>query len=307
MKNLAAFVVNFRWIFVLLFLAMIVFSFFSIRWIKVENDITFYLPEDAEARRGLTIMEDEFTTFASARVMVKHVSEQDAGDIQTQLQAVENVALVQYDPTDNYRGDAALFSVTFADVTESEASEKALEEIRTLLADRDVTIDTEIGFSLAALIAEQMGSVLIFVVIVVLAVLIFTSSTYAEIPVMILTFIVAAVINMGTSFLMGTISFVSNSVAIVLQLALSVDYAIIFCNRYKEEHQTLDVHDAVVKALAASIPEISASSLTTIAGLTAMTFMKFRLGADMGLNLIKAIVCSLLTVRVCAPPSEPVW
>lgn len=301
MTKVASFIVNKRLFFVILFLAMIVFSFFSIRWIKVENDITFYLPEDAEARRGLTIMEDEFTTFASARVMVKSISEEEAAGIQEQLQEVENVALVQYDPHNNYRENAALFSITFSDVTESEASEKALEDIRSLLTGRDVTIDTEIGFSLAALIAEQMASVLVFVVIVVLAVLLFTSSTYAEIPVMILTFIVAAVINMGTSFLMGTISFVSNSVAIVLQLALSVDYAIIFCNRYKEEHQTLDVHDAVIKALAASIPEISASSLTTIAGLTAMTFMKFRLGADMGLNLIKAIICSLLTVFLFMP------
>ncbi len=301
MTKVAAFVVNKRKFIVLLFLALIVFSCFSVRWIKVENDITYYLSEDAEARRGLTIMENEFTTFASARVMVKHVTEEEADQLKTQIGELESVALVQHDPQNDYKGDAALFSVTFAEEAGSEESEQALSDVCALLADYDITVSTDIGFSLAKMIAEQMISVLIFVVIVVLAVLIFTSSTYAEIPVMILTFIVAAVINMGTSFLMGTISFVSNSVAIVLQLALSVDYAIIFCNRYKEEHQTLDTHDAVVKALAASIPEISASSLTTIAGLLAMTFMKFRLGADMGLNLIKAIVCSLLTVFLFMP------
>ena len=302
MTRAAAAIVKYRWIFVLLFAAMIVFSFFSVRWIQVEDDITFYLAEEAEARRGLTIMEEEFDTFGTAKVMVKRVSREEAADIAEQIRAVENVVLVTYDETENhYRDGYALYDVTFGDVTASEKSEKALSDVKALLGARDVTIHSDVGFSLADLIADQMATVLIFVVIVVLAVLLFTSSTYAEIPVMILTFLVAAIINLGTTFLMGTISFVSNSVAIVLQLALSVDYAIIFCNRYKEEHETLEIRDAVIKALAASIPEISASSLTTIAGLTAMTFMKFRLGADMGLNLIKAIISSLLTVFLFMP------
>ena len=302
MTRAAAAIVKYRWIFVLLFAALLVFSFFSVRWIQVEDDITFYLAEDAEARRGLTIMEEEFDTFGTAKVLVKRVSPQEAAEIAEQIAAVEDVVLVGYDETENhYKDGYALYDVTFGDVTESERSERAMDSVRTLLDGRDVTISTDVGFSLAELIAEQMAVVLVFVVIVVLAVLLFTSSTYAEIPVMLLTFAVAAIINMGTSFLMGTISFVSNSVAVVLQLALSVDYAIIFCNRYKEEHEKLEIRDAVVKALAASIPEISASSLTTIAGLTAMTFMKFRLGVDMGVNLIKAILCSLLTVFFFMP------
>ena len=302
MTRLAGFVVDRRRWILLLFAAMLVFSVFSLRWIKVEEDITAYLPEDAEAKQGLAIMEEEFITYGTAKVMVKNISLEDAKALSRELSQVQDVVLVQFDESaSHYKDDTALFDLTFADVAASERSEEALERVKTLLGDRDVTIDTEIGFSLSDLVAEQMLTVLIFVVIVVLAVLVFTSSTYAEIPVMILTFMVAAVINIGTHFLMGTISFVSNSVAIVLQLALSVDYAIIFCNRYKEEHERLDIHDAVVKALAASIPEIFASSLTTIAGLTAMTFMKFRLGVDMGMTLIKAIFCSLLTVFFFMP------
>lgn len=301
MNHLAGFVVKYRLFFALIFAALVVFSFFSIPWIQVENDITAYLPDDAEARRGLSIMEEEFSTLATAQVMVKRVSPEEAEDLAAQMQSVEDVVLVEYDEAENYKDGYALFTLTFGDVTESERSERAMENVRGLLAGRDVTVSTDVGFSLAWVIAEQMATVLIFVVIVVLAVLLFTSSTYAEIPVMLLTFAVAAIINMGTSFLMGTISFVSNSVAVVLQLALSVDYAIILCNRYKEEHEHLEIRDAVVKALAASIPEISASSLTTIAGLAAMTFMKLRLGVDMGVNLIKAIICSLLTVFFFMP------
>lgn len=302
MARLAGFVVDRRRWFLALFAAMIVFSAFSVRWIQVEEDITYYLPEDAEARKGLFIMEEEFTTYGSAKVMVKGIAPDEARALSRQLSQVEDVVLVQFDESEaHYKDQCALYDLTFSDTADSPRSEQALERVNELLADRDTTVYSEVGFSLSKLVADQMLTVLIFVIIVVLAVLVFTSSTYAEIPVMILTFLVAAVVNIGTHFLMGTISFVSNSVGIVLQLALSVDYAIIFCNRYKEEHQRLNVHDAVVKALAASIPEISASSLTTIAGLTAMTLMKFRLGVDLGLTLIKAIICSLLTVFLFMP------
>nr|AHF25268.1 RND family transporter [uncultured bacterium Contig1604] len=302
MEKIALFVVDRRRWILAFFAALIVFSAFSVRWIQVEEDITYYLPDDAEAKQGLFIMEDEFTTYGSARLMVKDISAEEAQELADQLAAVEDVALVQYDESrSHYRDGCALYDLTFADTADAPRSEQALERVQELVAERDTTLYSEVGFSLSKLVAEQMVTVLIFVIIVVLAVLVFTSSTYAEIPVMILTFLVAAVVNIGTHFLMGTISFVSNSVGVVLQLALSVDYAIIFCNRYKEEHERLEVRDAVVRALAVSIPEISASSLTTIAGLTAMTLMKFRLGVDLGITLIKAILCSLLTVFLFMP------
>ncbi|HOO28526.1 MAG TPA: MMPL family transporter, partial [Lachnospiraceae bacterium] len=116
-----------------------------------------------------------------------------------------------------------------------------------------------------------------------------------------LTFGSSAIIQMGTNFIFGTISFVSNSVTIVLQLALSVDYAVILLNRYKEEHAVLPAREAVIVALSKAIPEISGSSLTTIGRLIAMTFMQFKMGPDMGIVLIKAIILSLLSVFLLMP------
>jgi predicted RND superfamily exporter protein len=122
-----------------------------------------------------------------------------------------------------------------------------------------------------------------------------------EIPVLVLTFGLAAILNKGTNFIFGTISFVSNSIAIVLQLALAIDYAIILCHRYTEEREHLEARDAVVIALTKAIPEISGSSLTTLSGLATLTFMQFRIGYDMGIVLIKAIVFSLLSVFTFMP------
>ena len=143
--------------------------------------------------------------------------------------------------------------------------------------------------------------IMVYVAIVIVAVLLFTSETYGEIPVLILTFGVGMIVNQGTNYLLGKISFVSNSVTSILQLALSIDYAIIFCNRFKEEHKSLPIREAVILALSKSIPEIGASSLTTIGGLVAMLFMQFRLGPDMAICLIKSIGFALLSAFVVMP------
>ena len=302
MKKLAGFIVRLRYVFALIFIALIVFSFFSIGWVNVENDITAYLPENAEAKRGLMLMKQEFITYATADVMVENISEETALDIADELSAINGVMTVTFDTGEaHFKDGAALYSISFESPASDNSAVMAMSEIKEALSKYEFYVNSDAFSNLAEIIATEMGGVLIIVIFVVIGVLIFTSSTYAEVPVLLLTFIAAAIINMGTNFVMGTISFVSNSVAIVLQLALSVDYAIIFCNRYKEEHETKPVKEAVESALALSIPEIFASSLTTIAGLAAMTFMQFRLGLDMGVALIKSIIMSLFSVFFFMP------
>ncbi len=302
MERAAAFIVDKNKLFLIIFIALILFSAVSRGWVKVENDITVYLPETAEARRGLTIMEEEFTSYGTAQIMVENLTEKEAQELADRLSSVSGVMQVSFDTSEeHYQDGNALFDITFTGENTDPESVQAMKAVKAELEDNTVYIYSEVGTSLSDIIASEMSVVVILVAIVVVAVLIFTSSTYGEVLVLLGTFLTAAIINMGTNYLMGTISFVSNSVAIVLQLALSVDYAIIFCNRYKEEHELLPKKEAVIKALSLSIPEISASSLTTIAGLLAMTFMEFRLGADMGFVLIKAIICSILSVFLFMP------
>ncbi|MBM6938746.1 MMPL family transporter [Pseudoflavonifractor phocaeensis] len=147
-----------------------------------------------------------------------------------------------------------------------------------------------------------MQVILVIAFTIIVLVLLFTSRSYAEIPVLMITFGSAALLNMGANFIFGTISFVSNSVTVVLQLALAIDYAIILLHRFTEERAQLgEDRTACIAALAYSIPAISSSSLTTISGLAAMMFMQFGLGFDMGLVLIKAICFSMLSVFTLMP------
>ena len=169
------------------------------------------------------------------------------------------------------------------------------------LADYDIYVSTSLGNTQQETIDAEVRVIMVYVAVIIVIVLLLTSQTYAEVPVLILTFVVGMILNMGTNFMLGTISFVSNSVTNILQLALSLDYAIIFCNHFKEEHQTMPLKEAVIESLSKSIPEISSSSLTTVGGLVAMLFMQFRIGSDMAVCLIKSILFAMLSVFVVMP------
>ena len=302
MQKVAAVIVDRKTFFFLTFIVMAIFCVFSRNWVNVNDDITSYLAKDTETRRGLDIMESEFTTFATANVMVSSITYDAAEKLAPKIGAIDGVHSVEFDATEaHYKNASALFAVTFDGDTTSEVSEKAMDEIKSLLADYDTYISSEVGNPMEQTIKSEMVVVLGIAVFIIIAVLLFTSKTYMEIPVLLITFGAAALLNIGTNYWFGTISYVTDSIAVVLQLALAIDYAIILCHRYTEEREHLEARDAAVAALSKAIPEISASSLTTISGLAALSLMHFRLGYDMGIVLIKAIIMSMLSVFLLMP------
>ncbi len=302
MEKIATFIVDKRNLFFLLYAFALIFSIVATGWVKVENDITTYLPEDTETRQGLTVMNDNFVTYGTARVMVSNVTYETAENICSDLESIDGVTSVDFDDTtDHYKSASALFSVTFDGTTTDDISVHALHTIRDMLAGYDTYIDTEVGVDTSADLQSEMSVILVLAAIVIMLVLTLTSRSYAEVPVLIMTFGAAALLNMGTNFLCGTISFISNSVTVILQLALAIDYAIILCHRFSDEHETKDTREACIAALSKAIPEISSSSLTTISGLGALAFMHFGIGRDMATVLIKAILFSLLSVFTLMP------
>ena len=302
MEKIATFIVDKRNLFFLLYAFALIFSIVATGWVKVENDITTYLPEDTETRQGLTVMNDNFVTYGTARVMVSNVTYETAENICSDLESIDGVTSVDFDDTtEHYKSASALFSVTFDGTTTDDISVHALHTIRDMLAGYDTYIDTEVGVDTSADLQSEMSVILVLAAIVIVLVLTLTSRSYAEVPVLIMTFGAAALLNMGTNFLCGTISFISNSVTVILQLALAIDYAIILCHRFSDEHETKDTREACIAALSKAIPEISSSSLTTISGLGALAFMHFGIGRDMATVLIKAILFSLLSVFTLMP------
>ncbi len=302
MIKICGFIVDKRNLFFLLFGILIIFSAISRNWVGVENSMAYYLPASAETKQGLDLMDEEFVTYGACNVMVANVSYEQAEKIGERLEMLDGVYSADFDDTEeHYANGSAYYNITFDYDEDDDACLDALDRVKNMLDGYDYYLTTDLGDTESELIAEEMSTITVLVAIIVVTVLLLTTQAYAEIPVLLITFLSAAIVQMGTNFVFGTISFVSNSVTIVLQLALSVDYAVILLNRYKEEHATLPAREAVIVALSKAIPEISGSSLTTVGGLIAMTFMQYKMGPDMGIVLIKSIVLSLCAVFLLMP------
>ena len=312
MMWLAAFIVDKRKAFISLFSLACIYSAVSIPKVGVVNDLTEYLPESTETRQGLDIMNEEFTTFGTAKILVSNITYEKALKLGEELDEIKGISAVSfYDEDDdtydsqergNYYKDAsALYTLTFDEEEDTDLSQEAMVQVRQVLDGYSSYVYTTVDKDDAASLKADMKVIVVIVIFIILVVLLFTSKTYMEIVIFLAVFGVAALLNMGTNYWFGEISFVTNAVGAVLQLALAIDYAIILFHRFMEEHEDKDTIEAVTVALSKAIPEISSSSLTTVSGMVALMFMQFGIGMDLGSVLTKAIIISLLTVFLFMP------
>ena len=303
MERVASFIVDKRFLFILIFIGLCIMSIFTSNSVRVDEDLTNYLPDDSETRQGLAIMEREFITYGDARVMVSNITYTKAEELAAMLREVDGVKSVEIsqDP-EHFKDAAALFEVTFEGEKLDGIAIQGMEHVREALSGYDTYIYTEVGNPTGIILEKEMNMVLVILICIIILVLLLTSHTYAEVPILLITFGVAVWVNKGTNYWFGEISFITNSIAAVLQLGLAIDYAIILCHHYTDERERgLQAKEAVVKSLSMAIPEISASSLTTISGLLALAFMKIKIGQDMSFVLIKAIIFSMLSVFLLMP------
>ena len=316
MRRIAELIVKSKKLLLVLFAAAALGCLFTISKVEVINELTEYLPEDTETRQGVDIMDKEFTTFGTAKVMVDNSSYQEAcrlADVLEEIKGVSEVSLYKEEEEDekeitdgeglkdSYNGLAALFSITFETEEEEDTAQYAIADVRTALKDYDTSFYTTVDKDDSADLQEEMRAILVIAVAIIVFVLWFTSGTYMEIAIFMLVFAMAALLNMGTNFIFGDISFITNAVGTVLQLALAIDYAIIMFHRFMEEHGSVGTEEALIRALTKGIPEIASSSLTTVSGMVALMFMQFGIGMDMGRVLTKAIILSMLSVFCFMP------
>lgn len=289
----------------LLFLVAGFFCVLTMGKVKVNSDLTFFLPSEAETRKGLEVMAEEYANYGAADVMVVGITSEEAQELQQSMLELRHVASVNLsfaDSESNAGMSDVLFSIGFDESRENEEAVADMTTIRELLEQKETYINTDVGNSYHKKLAKEMVGIMLIAVLVILAVLLFTSRSYFEIVVYTIAFAVAALLNMGTNYWIGEISSITNSIAVIMQLALAIDYAIIFSHRYQNAAQKeSSTREALITSLMESIVEIASSSLTTISGLLALTMMQFRLGYDLGVVLSKGIVCSMLTVFLLMP------
>lgn len=225
MLKLARLIVKNRIGVVVLFLAAILYSLTCISKVEIIQELTDYLPETTETRIGLDLMDEEFTTFGSAKIMVANITYDQALRLGQEMEEVDGISRVSFydwdeaddeykddEITDYYRDACALFTLSFDEDEETELSQRAIASVRQMLEGYDSYVYTTVDKNDSAELQKDMKSILAIVAVIILAVLLFTSGTYMEIVLFLATFGAAAVLNAGTNYWFGTVSFVTNAV-----------------------------------------------------------------------------------------------
>lgn len=306
----SSFVVRARWAFIALFLVAMILCAVFIPMIEVKYDLSSYMPEDSKTNIALSLLKEQFDDKGMAYVMVKGVSEEQATELAGTIGSIDGVNMATFIPGSptsyNEESKSALFTVILDDYDSTEGAFAAVENIIDTLDEGGyenyLTGQSAYSYFTRLETEDSMLKIGVVIVVAILLILLFTSRTYFELVPMLAVFGVSVLLNMGTNAIFPGISYISNLITIVLQLALSLDYSIILLHRFMEERQVYaDVKQALSVALSKGIVEILSSSLTTIAGLLALALMSLPIGVEIGLALAKGIVASLISVIFLMP------
>ena len=305
LNKFSAGIVKGRWICFGVFIALTIACVCLIPQIKVEYDLTTQMPQDSYTSEALDVLKREFDDKGMAYVCVVNIDSTEAKDIAGELKGLEGVANVTYVEQMNFKNGKALYTVNLKDYDSTaecfDTIERIIDHLDNTSRESYLTGQSAYSYFTKAETEQSIFKIGVVIVALILVMLIFTSKTYFEILLMLIVFAVAVAINMGTNVLFDGISYISNLVSLVLQLALSLDYMVVLLHRYMEERQSYDAKEATARALSKGIVEICSSALTTIAGLGSLLLMTMPIGVEIGLSLGKSIVASLLTVVFFMP------
>ena len=315
-------IINHRKLIEKIFTVLVLLSLICAPMVGINYDLTKYLPDSSPSAQALDIMEDEFTYPGMGRVMLKDVTLYEAKNIKDRIADVDGVDMVMwadlttniygssefidYDDIDDYYHEdnqTAYMDIVFKDKDSSTQTHKAIRQIEQIVGDHGLvagsaTSDTNLGPT----INKEVARVMVLAVIIIYIILTITTTSWFE-PVMFLSILgIAIVINMGTNIFLGEISFLSNAVGAVLQLACSMDYSIFLLHAFTQERaQGIEPEQAMANAWRSAFSSVFASGMTTIVGFAAMCLMNFGIGPDMGIVLAKGIAISLATVLLLMP------
>lgn len=301
MKKIVKFLVEKRFIVMAAMLIIAVVCGIMSQKVKVNTDMTKYLPDNSSMKAGLDIMDKEFLAteaFDDIRVMFNGLNASQKAEVLKKLEAIQYVDSVNYksDGADYNNDEHTLYVVNFKyDYSTSEAAavEKAISS-----GFHDYDMVYHVDNDSTALPAY----IIILALAILMIVLFLLCGSWLE-PILLMVSIgVAILINMGTNLFLGTISETTNSIAAILQLVLSMDYSMILINRYRQELALNGEPKAAMKnALTNAFSAIISSAMATIVGLLALCFMSFKIGMDLSLVLAKGVLISMLCIITVLP------
>ncbi|MBO5790074.1 MAG: MMPL family transporter, partial [Clostridia bacterium] len=298
-----------KYIVLAVFLLASVLSVWLIGKVAINYNISDYLDENTETKISLSIIEDQFGKTADIQVMIKDISVESAKEVRDTISAIENILVVNFDEhSENYYKDGCALFVALVDGDEySDTANAVLEEIKTAL---DTHFEGKTNYAGAVVhnrllreaIQKEIVLILAISLCLVVAIMLIMAKSWIEPFLLLVPSGIAVLLNMGTNAMFKEISYITNAVSAILQLALSVDYSIVLLHGYRKAKESeADSEKAMLCAIKNVIKPVSASALTTMAGLLALLFMTMTIGFDIGIVLMKGIVISAVTSLTLLP------
>ncbi|SEH52227.1 hypothetical protein SAMN02910265_01227 [Ruminococcus flavefaciens] len=288
---------------------------------RVNYDILSYLPKNINTMVGQDILKEQFGQGGFSLVMVEGMSDKDVAATADKIAAVDHVSnVVCYQsltdcnipmeilPENIYdffnKGDTTMMAVFFDDTTSADATLNAVETMRNITS-KQCFISGMSAMTLDMKNITQSETLIYALIAVILTsiVLMITMDSFL-IPVFFMLSIGFAVVwNLGSNIFLGEISFITQALAMVLQLGVTMDYSIFLWHSYKEQQKFYpdSRQEAMAHAIAATITSVVGSSFTTVAGFLAMCFMTFTLGLDLGIVMAKGVVCGVIACVTVLP------
>ncbi len=303
MKKFMGFLVDKRIYVVIGMLLLTIVSVVLMNYVNINEDLTKYLPSNSEMKKGLDIMNDEFANINSTesfKIMFTGLSIEEKSTLYEELKTFDGVNEVVYDiNSEEYNKD----DYTMYEINTVFDSKTKTEEVINGVVGKYKS-DYKMYYYYANGDDTVLTTIIPIALVILLVILLLMCNSYFEPVILLATIGVAVLINMGTNAILPNVSNMTNSIAAVLQLVLSMDYSIILINRYRQEKKWLGYTDnkqAMKNALINSFGSITSSSLTTFVGLLALLFMSFTIGRDMGIVLSKGVLLSLISVFTVLP------
>jgi len=304
----------------LAFLIAAVLSAIFSSLVTVNYDMGDYLPKDAQSTTAIKIMEEEFGgEMPNARIMLTGVSLQEALEYKEKIVAIAGVTSITWlddiigldtlkttpleflDPSiikNYYKDNNALMSLSI----ESGKEKSTVSDIHKLIGENNAAAGDAVNTAetQSMSVSEVVNAMAILLPIIIL-ILIISTTSWIEPLLFLFTIGIAIILNMGTNIIFGEISFITQTVSPILQLAVSLDYAIFLLHSFNDYRLSHEPQEAMMLAMKEAFPTVTASAATTLIGFAALIFMRFGIGADLGLNLLKGILFSFISVMVFLP------
>ncbi len=320
MHKFGQFICKYRKVILIVAILLLVPSVLGIKATKINYDLLVYLPQDVETIQGENILAEDFQMGAFSIVILENMETKDILKLEDAISQIENVEKtvsladvfgpnvpVEMLPNEIrdklYQDNATLLLVTFQDQISSDSTMQAVETLREIMDEHcKVSGMTATILDTRNLSDSEIAVYVAIAVVLCLLILEIALDSYVAPFFLLLNIGIAILYNMGSNYFLGQTSYITKAISAVLQLGVTMDFAIFLYHSYTQEKKNgTDLQEAMATAIEKTLLSVVGSSLTTIAGFLALCSMNLTLGKDIGLVMAKGVFLGVVCVVTVLP------